>query len=85
MDDPPIPREGTLKGWKLPRGVEKPGNPETPDACPFCGTSVEPVGRLGQGTFGDTGPEPWQETAECPKCGAGLRRTPGEPWIGAAA
>lgn len=43
----PIPRDGKLEGWKHVTGVQKTGSRETPDACPFCGTSGEPIGRLG--------------------------------------
>jgi hypothetical protein len=86
-DDVPIPREGELKGWKLPRGLQKTGSHDAPDACPFCGNAVQPSpgGMLGQPSFGEVvHPEPWQEVAVCPQCGAGLRRIPGDPWIGTA-
>jgi len=87
-DDVPIPREGKLKGWKHPKGVQKVGSAETPDACPFCGTAVPPnrAGMMGQGNMGESrNPEPWQEVAECPRCRAGLHRIPGDPWTGTAA
>jgi hypothetical protein len=87
-DDLPIPRGGKVEGWKLPSGVQKTGDPETPDACPFCSTTVLPVPgmMLGQASVGEEGsPEPWQETAECPECHSGLRRVPGDPWIGMSA
>jgi hypothetical protein len=85
--DPPIPREGKLKGWRQPKGVQQVGDRATPDACPFCGTEVQPdqSGMLGQPSMGEVvNPEPWQEIAECPACHAGLRRIPGDPWIGSA-
>jgi hypothetical protein len=87
VDDAPIERDDKVKGWRHPRGVEATGSRDQPDACPFCGTDVQPAsgGRLGQVSMGETvNPEPWQEIAECPKCHAGLRRIPGDPWIGRA-
>ena len=67
------------------RGTQKVGSAETPDACSFCGTIVEPApGKLGQGSVGGQreSAEPWRETAQCPNCQAMLARLPGDPWTG---
>jgi hypothetical protein len=41
-DHVPIPRDGKLKGWKHPKGVQMVGNREAPDEYPFCRTEVQP-------------------------------------------
>lgn len=87
-DDPPIPRDGKLRGWKHPTGTRATGGSDAPDACPFCGTDVPPIEgvRLGQPGTGDTvNPEPWQQIGKCPNCGASLVRIPGDPWTGTSA
>jgi predicted RNA-binding Zn-ribbon protein involved in translation (DUF1610 family) len=65
--------------------VEKVGDAETPNACPFCGTTVEPVlgALIGRPSVGwEISAEPWREMATCPECGAQLRRIPGDAWTG---
>jgi hypothetical protein len=83
--DLPIPRDGKLKGWKLPAGMQHRGTPDKPDACPFCGTHTEAIkgAMLGQPGIGpNVNPEPWEEIATCANCRASLKRIPGDPWRG---
>jgi hypothetical protein len=86
VNESPIPRDGKVSGWKMPRGVHASGDPDNADACPFCGAEVHPLegAMLGQVIVGDAdrNPEPWQEIAECPDCHASLVRIPGNPWRG---
>lgn len=66
-------------------GTRVTGSDDTPDACPLCETEVQPIegAMLGQTSAGpDVNPEPWQEIATCPTCGAHLVRIPGDPWTG---
>ena len=71
---PPGPTSFSSESAANMTAVEKVGDAEKPDVCPFCGTTVEPVlgALIGRPSVGcEVSPEPWRGDGDLP----GMRRS----------